>query len=425
MTTARMGSQDGTRLLPLFAWLTASVFFFYAWILRVAPSVMVEELMRDFSVGAAVLGNLSAAYFYGYAGMQIPVGLMLDRFGPRRLISAAALTCGAGCVIFATSDSLAAVTLGRFLIGASAAFSLVGSMAIAGQWFRPAQFALLSGLAMALGMAGGVFGQAPLRLAVEATDWRTTMLMLAAGGFAIGVCAFATVRDRHRGSGGFGQVFTGLASVVRHRQTWLIAIAGLGSTAPLLGFAGLWGVPFLQSAYGLSATEAAAVTSLMIAGWGVGAPLFGWLSDRIARRCAPLLAGIALEMLCLAALVLVPGLPVAILGGLSFGVGFFGSSQISCFALVRESHPVSLSGTGIGFVNGMVTGAGALFQPLIGLCLDLAWKGETLGGARLYDPDAYRWALMTLVAACAVAFLCTLPIRETYCRPYNGGEAGS
>src|SRR5262245_27764965 len=125
------------RVLPLFGWLTGALFFFYAWVLRVAPSVMVEELMRDFAVGAAVLGHLSAVYFYGYAGMQIPVGLLLDRFGPRRLITIAALSCAGGCVLFATGTTLAAVTTGRFVIGAAAAFSLVGSMAVAGQWFSP------------------------------------------------------------------------------------------------------------------------------------------------------------------------------------------------------------------------------------------------------------------------------------------------
>ena len=162
--------------------------------------------MRDFAVGAAVLGNLSAAYFYGYAGMQIPVGLLLDRFGPRRLLAIASLICAAGCVLFAKGETLAAVTAGRFLIGASAAFSLVGAMAVAGQWFRPDRFAVFSGLAMAMGMAGGVLGQAPLRLAVEASDWRTVNLLLALGGVALCVAAWATVRDRWRGSGGFGDV---------------------------------------------------------------------------------------------------------------------------------------------------------------------------------------------------------------------------
>ena len=195
-TKATPTAEASPGLLPWLAWATASSFFFYAWIMRVAPSVMVEELMREFAVGAGVLGNLSAAYFYGYAGMQIPVGLLLDRFGPRRLITLAALCCAGGCVLFATGTTLTTVTAGRFLIGAGAAFSLVGSMVVAGQWFSPSRFALLSGLAMAMGMAGGVFGQAPLRLAVEATDWRTSNLTLALGGLIIGISAWLCVRDR-------------------------------------------------------------------------------------------------------------------------------------------------------------------------------------------------------------------------------------
>ncbi|RMF07828.1 MAG: MFS transporter [Alphaproteobacteria bacterium] len=266
-------------------------------------------------------------------------------------------------------------------------------------------------------MAGGVFGQAPLRLVVEASDWRSTMLMLAAGGFALALSAWLCVRDRRRGEGGIARVLSGLGVVVRHRQTWFIALAGLGSTAPLLGFAGLWGVPFLETAYGLQRTSAAAITSLMIAGWGVGAPLFGWLSDHVGRRRAPLLAGMLLETAALAALIHAPGLPLALLGGLSFAVGFFGATQITCFALVRENHPPELSGTGIGFLNGMVTGTGALFQPLIGFLLDLAWTGEMVAGTRVYDTDAYRAALGVLVAVCLAGVLCVLPVRETWCRP--------
>lgn len=405
-------SREPTRLLPLLGWFAGAVFFFYAWVLRVAPSVMVEELMRDFAVGAAVLGNLSAAYFYGYAGMQIPVGLLLDRFGPRRLMTVAAALCAAGCLLFALGGTLPTVTFGRFLIGASAAFSLTGAMAVAGSWFGPLRFTMLSGFAMALGMAGGVAGQAPLRLAVEAWDWRTTTLLLAAAGLLLSIALWATVRDRERGSGGVGKVFAGFVQVLRSRQTLLAAVAGLGTTAPLLAFAGLWGVPFFGVAYGLDKATAASVTSLMIAGWGVGAPLAGWISDRIGRRCLPLLAGVLLEAAALAALVFVPGLPLAALAILNFLTGAFGSAQICCFALARESNPPALSGTAIGIVNTMVTGGGALFQPLIGLLLDLSWDGRMVEGARIYDALAYRSALGVLVGICLVAALSVAFMRE-------------
>ena len=409
-----------TGLLPLLGWLTGALFFLYAWVLRVAPSVMVDELMRDLAVGGAVLGHLSGAYYYGYAGMQVPVGVLLDRFGPRRLMTGAGLVCTAGCVMFATGATLAAVTVGRFLVGASAAFSFVGAMAVAGRWFPANRFAVLSGWAMAMGMAGGVFGQAPLRLAVEASSWRTTMGLLALGGVALATAAWVTVRDRWRGHAGMLGALAGLGAVARHPQTWLIAFAGLATAAPLLGFASLWGVPFIVAAYGLPRATAATLTSMLFVGWGVGAPLFGWLSDRIGRRKAPFLAGLALETLALAALIWIADLPVLALGGLCLVTGFLGSAQIVGFALVKENHPARLSGTAIGFVNGMVTGAGALFQPLVGLLLDLAWTGKIAHGARVYAPEAYRLALTSLIACGVAGALCLLAVRETFCRPHEG-----
>jgi predicted MFS family arabinose efflux permease len=326
-------------------------------------------------------------------------------------------------VLFATGGTLATVTAGRFLIGASAAFSLVGAMCIAGQWFSPGRFALFSGLAMAAGMAGGVLGQAPLRLAVEATDWRATMLMLAVGGVALSVAAWAFIRDRWRGSGGIGDVLSGLRIVASHPQTWLIALPGLGTAAPLLGFAGLWGVPFLETAYGLPRTHAATLTSLVIAGFGVGAPILGWLSDRIGRRKPPVLVGLGLQIATLTALIYIPGLPVSAIGILCFLTGVFGSSQIVCFALAKETHPTAVSGTAIGFVNSMVTGAGALFQPLVGLLLDMAWAGQIAQGARVYDTGAYQLALSSLLVCGVGGFLCLLLVRETYCRPAEAASA--
>jgi MFS family permease len=402
--------------LALFAWATGALFFFYAWIMRVAPSVMIDELMRDFAVGAAAIGNLSAFYFYGYAGMQIPVGLLMDRFGPRRLMTVAAAGCAAGCVMFALAPALWALSLGRFMIGATAAFSLVGAMVVAGQWFPPARFALLSGLAMMMGMAGGVFGQAPLRLLVERLDWQKASLVLASGGVLLALAALATVRDKSRASGGLRQVMIGMVQVGRNRQTWLIAIAGLGTAGPLLGFAGLWGVPFLALTQGLDRSAAAGVTSMLFIGWGVGAPVVGWLSDRIHRRKLPLVAGLMLSAIAMAGLAWAPGLPLWAVSALCFLCGFGGSGQILGFAAVRELNPPASAGAAIGVVNAMVTGAGAFYQPLLGWLLDVAWTGETAGGVRVYSAAAYSTAFSVLVIGAVVGIACALLMRETRCR---------
>lgn len=404
-------------LLPLLGWFTGAMFFFYAWVLRVAPSVMVEDLMREFSVGAAVVGNLSAFYFYGYAGMQIPVGMLIDRFGPRRLLVAAGLICGASCLLAAYSPSLEGVFLGRFLIGASAAFSLVSAMAIAAHWFEPRHFAVLGGLAMAAGMAGGVLGQAPVRLLVEAHGWRSTLALMGAGGVIIAVMALLVVRDKRRGSGGIGSVLAGLAKVARNPQSWLVAMSGLGTNGALLAFGALWGVPFMRVAHGLEPAEAAAMTSLLIAGWGFGAPLFGWLSDRMGRRRRPFLIGFGICVSALLMLVYGPALPLPAVALLTFLCGFGGSAQIVSFAVAREINPPALGGTAIGLVNAFVTGAGALYQPLIGWILDLNWSGGMSGGARIYGVADYRMAFGVLLVGMFVSLCCVAAMRETNCKP--------
>jgi len=369
--------------------------------------------MRDFAVGGAVVGNLSALYFYGYAGMQIPVGLLLDRFGPRRLMTIAAALVAVACLFFSWSHGLVGASVTRFLIGVGCAFSLVGAMAVAGQWFARERFALLAGLAMMFGMAGGVFGQAPLRVAVNATDWRTTMAAVAVVGFGLALAAWLLVRDRRRGSGGLGAVLAGFRRVAANRETWLNAITGLGATGPLLAFAGLWGVPYLQAVYGVDRVAAGSVTSLTFIGWGVGAPLFGWFSDHIGKRRPPLFAGLILSALSLAAIIYVPGIPLWGAGILCFGVGFGGSAQIVNFALVREHNPPQLSGTAIGILNALVTGAGALFQPLVGWLLDRSWDGVLADGARVYDVGAYERAFMVLLAGCITAVFCALILRDS------------
>jgi MFS family permease len=406
-------------MLHFLGWSTGALFFFYAYVLRVAPSVMIDEMMRDLSVGGAVIGNLSAVYFFGYAGMQVPVGLLIDRFGPRRLMTIAALACAGGCMIFAFSAGIAGVAAGRFLIGASAAFSLVGAMSIAGLWFPARRFALLSGLAMMLGMAGGVVGQAPLRLVVDALDWRGAVLALAGGGVLVAIAAWATVRDRPRERGSSTRMLDGLGRVMRNRQTWLIAVAGLGTTGPLLGFAGLWGVPYFVATLGIDRTAAAAITSMVFIGWGVGAPLIGWASDRIGQRRSPFILGLLICTAGMSAIVAFPGLPIPALMALCFACGFGGSSQIAGFAAAREHNPVAFSGTALGLVNGIVTGAGALFQPLLGWLLDLNWQGRLVDGARVYDPAAYRIAFGAIIVGCVVGFLCTLALRETHCKPLD------
>ncbi|MFN4088902.1 MAG: MFS transporter, partial [Alphaproteobacteria bacterium] len=230
------GAGSAAGGLAWFAFGFAVAFFCFAFLQRVAPAVMVTDLMRDFAVGGAVLGNLSAFYFYAYAALQIPVGLLLDRFGPRRLMTGAALICAAGSLVFALAGNVHLAYAGRLLIGAGCAVSFVGALAVATTWFPARRFAMLTGMAQAGAMAGAVLGAAPLAALLQGTGWRSVMLGGAAVAAILSLALWLTVRDgppARRATVGLGR---GLAVVAGNPQTWLAAGFGFFITGPMLAF---------------------------------------------------------------------------------------------------------------------------------------------------------------------------------------------
>ena len=180
---------------PWIVWSVGALFFCYAFFQRVAPSVMVADIMRDFAVTGAVLGNLSAFYFYAYAGLQIPVGVTIDRYGPRRVLTAAALLCGAGSLMFGLAPTIAIAYAGRLMVGAGAGFALIGTLKLCAIWFPPERFALVTGLTTMLGAFGAINGQAPLAAAISAYGWRATLVAAAALAVIIAGLVWTLARD--------------------------------------------------------------------------------------------------------------------------------------------------------------------------------------------------------------------------------------
>lgn len=394
------------------AWAAGAVFFFYGFVHRVAPSVMVDDLMRDFGVSAAALGNLSANYFYAYAATLIPAGVVLDRFGPRRAMTAASAALVAGSLLFVLADGLVAASLGRLLIGSGCAFAMLGTIKIAAIWFPPGRFALLFGLTALVGLGGAFFGQAPLAFMVKATDWRTTLIGLSLLGFAVVPALWLAVRDGARAPGPREPVFAGLRSVLAVRQTWLAGLVNAGLIAPLLSFGGLWGVPFIQAVHGVDRTTAAAVASSCLLGHGVGGSIVGWLSDRVGVRKPVILACGALAVAGLALVILVPGVPLwgTVVGFVAFGFGSGTSAVI--YATAREENGTGLVGTTSAAVNTLTMGISAVFQPFIGWLLD---GMATVPG--VFAAADYRLSCSSFVVSAGLAFAVALMLRETFCAP--------
>ena len=402
------------------AYALGTVFFFYAFVQRVSPSVMTTELMRDFAIGGAGIGLLSSMYFYTYAAMQLPVGLLVDRLGARKLMSAALLICAMASLVFSFSDSLVSASVSRAIIGATVAFAFVGTLSIASMFFPASRFALLAGILLGVGMIGGMAGQAPLRLAVEAQGWRTIFVALALIALLLALLIYSAVpkrpqKDTHDEAGRVSMTVS-LQSVLLNAQSWWCAWAGFGLSATMLSFAGLWAIPWLTSTRDLSNTQAATITSLMFLGWAIGSPTMGWVSDAVGRRKPVLVVGAVVSLISLLFILYSHQQSVFILSVLFFINGLGSCTMIVCFGLVRELNKPAYTATAIGLTNMWVVGAGAVMQPLLGWLLDRRWSGEVVRGARIYSADAYSAALSSLVVVVVIALLASLLVRETHCQ---------
>lgn len=408
------------------AWSLGAVFFFLAFLQRVSPSVMVDELMRDFAVSAIVLGNLSACFYYTYAAVQLPVGMLIDRYGPRLILTGCALICVAGNLLFAFGDNVTMGYLARVLIGAGSAASWIGTLTLATRWLPPRHFVLLAGFGQVFGMFGAVFGQYPLSLAVDGYGWRATLFGTAVLAGVLALALWLIVRDRPLAPSASEEVkpkgpaspsiWRLVGQVARTPQTWIAAGVGLAFTGPLLAFAGLWAVPFFITAHGFSRAEAAGYASLMFIGWAVAAPLVGWLADRTGRLRTILICGGLSGCLSLYGLLFLPVWSPFQISALLLVAGASGASMILTFACARAANPPEASAAVYGFVNTAVTGSGGLLQPLIGWLLDRQWAGRIEAGVRVYEAEHYLNSLMvlpaiTLAGTVAACFLRPTPAR--------------
>jgi len=425
-------SSSTPRLPPdSLAWLTWGLLaslYFVGFFQRVAPAVMVGELMRDFSIAATLLGNLSAIYFYTYAAMQIPSGLLADAVGPRRVATAAAAVAVVGTVLFAQADTLWMATLGRGLIGASVAVAFVACMKLAGHWFPANRFATVTGVSLLIGNLGGALAGVPLSEAVASVGWRTAMMASAGVTLVLAAVVWLWVRDdpseRGYASHAHPEVLNNAAMsprrslklVISERDTWLLFFAGGLIAAPVLTFAGLWGVPYLVQVHGLERSHAAVFTTTMLLGFAVGGPLLGALSDRIGRRKLPYLGATLVHALGWVLFLLIDDLSATSLYLLFAAIGFSAGGLIIGFAFSREVNHPGAAGTVGGVVNMAVLGFAAIQQSAMGWILDRNWQGATIEGARIYDAAAYHAAFLWLAVSALGAVLAVTLTRETYCR---------
>lgn len=407
-------------------WGLATLFYFFDNLLQVSPSAMKPELFSTFVRDAEQFGSLSAYCLYAYGFMQIPAGLLMDRFGPRRLLTLACACCAIGSLLFGTALTLWEAKFGRLMIGVGAAFALVGCLKIASAWFGTHRFALMTGLTVTVGYLGAVFGLSTVGGVVAILGWREAMQWGGILGLVLAAVLWMVLRDdadrdTHEGpksSLSTPEVLKGLLQVLQHKQTWIAAMyAGL-MFVPTLAFGGLWGIPFLVEAHGFDRATAGLCVSMVYLGWVFGGPTWGFLSDYFKRRNLPMFVATILSLVTCMAVIYLENLPIELLKMLLFFLGFCSSGFILAFAVIRESNSDQVAGTAIGFGNALNTLWGALAQPIIGKILDIsAGSGiQYVGVDRTFNLGQYQQALMALPICLLLSLILLFFLKETFCR---------
>ncbi|MDF2940455.1 MAG: sauU 1 [Gammaproteobacteria bacterium] len=404
---------------PVLIVILCAGFLFYKYVLQVSPSIMTHQLMQEFQVNGMGLGNLAATFFYAYFVTQLFVGILLDKYSVRLLSSLAILISALGACLFADTQSLFLAALYRAMMGFGAAFATVCYLKTTAVWFKPNQFAFISGLLATAAMLGAVFGVAPLSFVVQAYGWRNCLMGCGIAGIALSIVFFIVVRDQSFiGPAASRQAKHGIdlkavGAVLKNKQNWLLTFYSGLSFTPVAVFGGLWGNPFLQESYAISQTQAASLVSLSFLGLAVGGPLLGLLSDRLGKRIQIMLLGNVLALMALGLVIYCSFLPYWLTGILLFVFGFGASAFMLAFAVGKESNPIALAATVIALINSGDGIFGSFSEPLVGKVLDLGWNGKILNGIHYFSVDNYRVALSLLPIYLVLAIVLLIFVRDS------------
>lgn len=386
----------------------AVFFYFYEYFIRVSPSVMTTPLMNSFGVQAGIFGFVSAFYLYTYSAMQIPVGIAVDRYGARLLLTIGAILVGVGSIVFSLTTHVYGLAIGRLFQGIGSSFGFISVIYVCTHWFPQNRWALMIGIANALGMLGAVIGEGPMSVAVENFGWRASMMVLGLIGLGLAVLMVLLVRNNPIEGDRFHQhtFLEGFKTVIKNYRSWIISIACGGYYSILAVFAALWCTPFLVKAYGVSTELASFASSMIFLGYVVGGPITGHFSDYLALRKLPLLFGSLGSGLLLIPIIYLTAIPFFWTFILLFILGFLTSFHLLTYTFAIELNPLHAKGSATALANTVVFVVASVMQPLVGVLLD--WR--SVGNE--YTVGDYQFALMLIPISVFVSFIALFFLKD-------------
>lgn len=407
---------------PWFVWGLGSFFGLYTFLLQGAPSVMIPQLIETYGIDVVKIGVLTSSFFYTYIVMQLPAGIFVDLWGPKRVLQIGFLICSISVGWFAYSSHFWEGQFSRMIMGLVTSPAIISVFCLASRWFRPVLFTLLVTLTEFMALAGGVLGEGGLAFSVVKMGWRETMLIIALIGFILTLLSFFVIRDypdpneslqnRKSIKGMIKEVKENLKTVLSIRQIWMNGIYGGLVFGLFPSFAALWGVPYFILRYHISVDIAAYLTSMFFIGACLGNLILGWISIRYTKRKPIMLIGSFTSLIVMLGVIFIPNISLRIMFGLMFILGAFCSTYALCFALVGNYVPKQSKGVAMGFTNMLCILFGApILQPLIGYLLrEHAHVAAIELGS--YTVSDYKYALIPLAVSLFFALVLVCFVRE-------------
>lgn len=394
---------------------------------RMAPGVVSQDLMGAFQISGTQLGTLSSIYFFVYAFMQLPSGVLADTLGTRISVINGNIIAGMGSILFGLSGSFEFACLGRLLVGLGVSVVFVAIMKSNSVWFHERVFAIMSGLTLLIGNLGSVLAAGPLAAILTVLEWRSVFVSIGILSLVLAGLGFLIVRNKPEDLGlpspndygtsqeeGTSQSwYTNLLTVIKTRRIWPGFWVQFGMIGSLYSFMGLWGVRYLQDVHAADRGLAAAHMTVMLLCFAAGSLFFGWFSDRLGKR-QPIIIGCVLGYLAVWLVLIFTSWSAGFIGYLLFGfMGFMGAGFVVTFAAAKEVIHPSLSGMAVSIVNtGCFIGT-ALMQPLFGYVMDRFWNGTMTGGIRVYSVLDYTYGFYLVLVFAVIAVFGAFYLHET------------
>lgn len=382
-------------------WLLASFFYAYQYVLRVLPNIMMLDILEKFHIDAAIFGQYSGLYYIGYAGMHIPVGIMLDRYGPKRILPVCMILTVMGLLPLLFAEHWIYPALGRLMIGMGSSAAILGVFKIIRMSFPEERFTLFLGFSVTIGLIGAIYGGQPVNALMQLFGWERVLQAIILLGVVMAVATYYIVPAQPV-TNTQESWWTSVKAVLSNPQIMMVCfLAGL-MVGPLEGFADVWGKEYLKSVYQLSDKVAASLPSLIFLGMCFGSPVLSWVTAKTKAYFGfIILSGVVMG---LAFIFLLTGdVPTAWLAALFVIVGVFCAYQILAIYLASTYVGENLVGLTTACANMIIMTFGYVFHSAIGKIMSAHWDGRAIEGVPYYDASAYTQGLMVIPAGLLLA----------------------